>query len=335
MKGVDTVEQNNHPAIIEGSKGGSGSSKPRTPVETPNNIISKSYSKVLIAVAEGELAGQPTDQDIYLDGTPLVSSAGVPNFNGVSWEWRSGTTDQPYIKGMPDANNEIGVGVELTSDSPWSTFISKSSLSAIRVNVSWPALLEQITDGDKAGDTVGYTIQYRSEISTDGGPFVTYQNYEVSGKTNSGYARSHRINLPEGDSWTLRMVRETPNSDSSSIQDTMNITSFTEVVDAKLRYPNTALLYVEFDSELFPGGNIPKISVKTRGRLVRVPTNYNPENRYYSGVWDGSFKWAYTNNPAWVFFDIVTQSRFGLGSRVDATQVDKWTMYQLAQYCAV
>lgn len=316
--------------IIEGSKG--GEKEAHTPVETPNNLLSVAYAKVLIAVAEGELEGNPTGKDIYLNGTPLISENGDSNFGGVTWEWRKGSVDQTHIPGIPEVSNEINVGVELKQVSPWVQQVTKEALSAVRVTLQWPALMQQLSNGD----TVGHTIDYAIDLSTNGGPFTLYQQYQVSGKTNGVYERTHRVNLPESDNgWSVRVRRITPNATGSLIQDTMNIKSYAEVVDAKQRYPNTALLFVQFDSRLFGGGAIPKISVKTKGRVVRVPSNYDPASRTYSGTWSGDFKWAWTDNPAWVFFDIVTQDRFGLGSRVTVNQVDKWALYEVAQYCDV
>lgn len=316
--------------ILEGGKG--GEQEAHTPVETPNNLLSVAYAKVLIAVAEGELEGNPTGKDIYLNGTPLISGNGDSNFGGVTWEWRKGSVDQTHIPGIPEVSNEINVGVELKQASPWVQQVTKESLSAVRVTLQWPALMQQLANGD----TVGYTIDYAIDLSTNGGPFTLYQQYQVSGKTNGVYERTHRVNLPESDNgWSVRVRRITHNATGSLIQDTMNIKSYAEVVDAKQRYPNTALLFVQFDSRLFGGGAIPKISVKTKGRVVRVPANYDPSTRTYSGTWGGDFKWAWTDNPAWVFFDIVTQDRFGLGSRVTVNQVDKWALYEVAQYCDV
>lgn len=316
--------------ILEGGKG--GEEEAHTPVETPNNLLSVAYAKVLIAVAEGELEGNPTGKDIYLNGTPLISENGDSNFGGVTWEWRKGSVDQTHIPGIPEVSNEINVGVELKQVAPWVQQVTKESLSAVRVTLQWPALMQQLANGD----TVGYTIDYAIDLSTNGGPFTLYQQYQVSGKTNGVYERTHRVNLPESDNgWSVRVRRITPNATGSLIQDTMNIKSYAEVVDAKQRYPNTALLFVQFDSRLFGGGAIPKISVKTKGRVVRIPANYDPSTRTYSGTWGGDFKWAWTDNPAWVFFDIVTQDRFGLGSRVTVNQVDKWALYEVAQYCDV
>lgn len=315
---------------ITGGKG--GEEKPYQPVETPNNLISVAYAKVLIAVAEGELAGRPTDQDIFLDGTPLANPDGSRNFGGVKWEWRPGTTDQTYIAGLPEVSTEYGVGVELKFGTPWVRNVTKTQLDAVRVTFNWAALLQQ----KQNGDTVGYSIDYAIEISTDGGPFIEYQRYNVNGKTNSSYDRTHRVDLPKANNgWIIRASRLTPDSQSGTVQDTMAVKSFAEVVDAKQRYPNTALLYVEFDSRMFGGGAIPRISVKTRGRLIRVPDNYDPETRIYSGIWSGAFKWAWSDNPAWVFHDIITQDRFGLGHKVNLNMVDKWSLYEVAQYCDI
>lgn len=316
--------------IHHGAKG--GDNKAHTPVETPNNLLSVAYAKVLLAVAEGELAGTPRGQDIFLDGTPLLNADGSSNFGGVTWEWRSGRSDQEYIKGNPEVSNEYSVNLELKDDTPWVRQITKTQLDALRVTFAWPALLQQNTNGD----TVGISMQYAIDLSVDGGPFNVYQVYTVEGKTNTTYERTHRVNLPEAQSnWQIRARRITPDSSSSTIQDTITVKSYAEVVDVKQRYPNTALLFVSFDSRLFGGSSIPRISVKVKGRLIRVPSNYDPDTRVYSGVWSGDFKWAYTNNPAWVFYDIMTQDRFGLGNKVTADMIDKWSMYEVAQYCDV
>lgn len=315
---------------IEGSKG--GGKKPHTPVEQPNNLLSTAYAKVLIAVAEGELAGEPTAQDIFLDGTPLANADGSLNFGGVKWEWRPGTSDQEYIKGLPEVSTEYSVGYELRNQFPWTRAITKTQLDAVRVTFQWNALLRQ----EQNGDTNGSTVEYMIEISTDGGAFQEYQKYTISGKTNTTYERTHRVDLPKANTgWTIRARRITPDQTSSRVQDKTFIKSVAEVVDAKQRYPNTALLYVEFDSRMFGGSNIPKVSVRTKGRIVRVPDNYDPENRTYSGVWSGVFKWAYTNNPAWILYDIMTQDRFGLGHKVTLPMVDKWALYTISQHCDV
>lgn len=317
--------------VIEGSKG--GEEKPHTPVETPNNLLSIAYAKVLVAVGEGELAGTPRGEDIYLNGTPLIGPNGESNFGGVTWEWRSGTQDQTYIQGMPEVSNEVTVNFDLKDTTPWVRQITKTNLSGARITVSIPALYQQMPNGD----TNGYSVSYDIEVSTDGGSYQLYEKVTTTGKTNTNYERTHRVNLPRNPQfgWSLRVVRKTANSQSSLIQDQTIIKSYTEVVDAKQSYPNTALLFVQFDSRLFGAGNIPKISVRTKGRIIRVPDNYDPETRTYTGVWSGVFKWAWSDNPAWVFFDLCTNNRFGLGNRITSEQVSKWDLYEVAQYCDV
>lgn len=319
--------------VVQGHKGGSGSSSAHQPAETRNNLLSKSYAKVLLAIGEGQFAGVPTGQDIYLDGTPLINATGGDNFGGVKWEYRSGTVDQTHIAGMPDVSAEYPLNFTLTDAVPYTRLITNSQLDAIRVTLAWPSLFEQKDNGD----IVGYNIMYQIDIATDGGGFVTQGTWDTnSGKTTVEYNRTHRFNLPKpGSSWTLRVRRITFNQNNVKVQDTMQVKSVAEVVDARFRYPNTALLYVEFDAELFGGSSIPAVSIKTKGRLIQVPSNYDPASRIYSGVWNGTFKWAYTNNPAWIFYDLVTNERFGLGSRIKAGMVDKWTLYQVSQYCDV
>lgn len=312
---------------ITGRKGGSSSS--RTPTEQPDDLQSVAKAKILIALGEGEFAGQLTGKDIYLDGTALENSDGSQNFSGVTWEFRPGTQAQKYIQGIPGTENEINVATEVSSDTAWTRTFTNTQLSAVRLRLKWPSLFKQQNDGD----LVGYSIQYAVDLQTDGGSWKTVLKTSVTGKTTSGYERSHRINLPEsGSTWTVRLRKLTANANSAKIGDAMTLQSFTEVIDAKLRYPNTALLYIEFDSTQF-NGSIPQISCEPRGRVIRVPDVYDPVNRSYNGIWTGLFKWAWTDNPAWIFYDLVVSDRFGLGNRLTAANIDKWTLYQVAQYC--
>ncbi|ELJ5763539.1 phage tail protein [Enterobacter hormaechei] len=312
---------------ITGRKGGSSSS--RTPTEQPDDLQSVAKAKILVALGEGEFAGQLTGKDIYLDGTALENADGSQNFSGVTWEFRSGTQAQKYIQGIPGTENEISVGTEVTSATAWTRTFTNTQLSAVRLRLKWPSLFKQEDDGD----LVGYSVNYAIDLQTDGGTWKTVLNTSVTGKTTSGYERSHRIDLPQaGSTWTIRLRKITADANSAKIGDTMTLQSFTEVIDAKLRYPNTALLYIEFDSSQF-NGNIPQISCEPRGRVIRVPDTYDPETRSYSGTWTGAFKWAWTDNPAWIFYDLVVSERFGLGHRLTAANIDKWTLYQVAQYC--
>ncbi|HAS1030710.1 TPA: phage tail protein [Enterobacter cloacae] len=312
---------------IKGRKGGSSSS--RTPTEQPDDLQSVAKAKILVALGEGEFAGQLTAKDIYLDGTALENADGSQNFSGVTWDFRPGTQAQKYIQGIPGTENEIKVGTEVSSATAWTRTFTNTQLSAVRLRLKWPSLFKQEDDGD----LVGYSVNYAIDLQTDGGTWQTVLNTSVTGKTTSGYERSHRIDLPQaGSTWTIRLRKITSDANSAKIGDTMMLQSFTEVIDAKLRYPNTALLYIEFDSSQF-NGSIPQISCEPRGRVIRVPDTYDPETRTYSGTWAGTFKWAWTDNPAWIFYDLVVSDRFGLGDRLTTANIDKWTLYQVAQYC--
>lgn len=313
--------------VIKGRKG--GKPKTRTPVEQPDDLQSVAKAKILLALGEGEFAGGLTAKDIYLDGTPLENADGSQNFSGVAWEFRPGTQAQNYIQGIPGSENEISVGTEIKSATDWTHTFTNAQMSAIRLRLKWPSLFTQEDDGDLVGNTVKYAI----DLQTDGGSWQTVVDTAVTGKTTSGYERSHRIELPQAAStWTVRLRKITADANSAKVGDKMTLESYTEVIDAKLRYPNTALLYIEFDSSQF-NGSIPQIACEPRMRVIRVPDTYNPETREYSGVWTGAFKWAWTDNPAWIFYDLVVSGRFGLGNRLTAENISKWTLYEVAQYC--
>ncbi|MGM8751706.1 phage tail protein [Enterobacter hormaechei subsp. steigerwaltii] len=318
--------------IIKG-RGKGGSNQTRTPVEAPDSIQSIARAKVLIALGEGEFAGGLDGKNIFLGDsssyTPLQNADGSYNFNNVKYEFRSGTQDQDYIQGFPGIENELQVSYELKQAVPYVRAVSNTQLSALRIRLGWPTLLLQKNNGDKVGTRVEYAI----DLSADGGPYETVVNGAVDDKTTSLYERSHRVNLPKASTgWRLRVRRITPDSTSVNIVDTMRVVAVTEIIDAKLRYVNTALLYVEFDAKQFPNG-IPQVVCNPKGRIIRVPDTYDPETRTYSGTWEGVFKWAWTDNPAWIYYDIILNERFGLGQRIDATQIDKWELYRIAQYC--
>lgn len=315
-------------AVIRGSKGGGGGGDKGGNRGT--EIASVAYMKILLALTEGEAAGDFTGKDIYLDGTPLLDDAGNENFPGVTWEWRSGTVDQDYIAGFPAVENEITVGTELKYGTPWVKSINNTQLSAVRLRLKFPNGVYKLRD---SGGKDGYRIEFAIDISTDGGPYVEYGTDEADGIADAGYERSYRIDLPAATSgWQIRVRRLTENTTDGRHADISRIESMTDIVDAKLRYPHTSILFIQFDSKLFDG-KTPNVTVKMKGIIVRVPANYDPISRTYSGIWDGTFKWAWTNNPAWIFYDLVLNKRYGLGKRITADLVDKWTLYQIAQYC--
>ncbi|CAI1134485.1 host specificity protein J [Serratia proteamaculans] len=314
--------------VIEGRKG--GSSSPSTPTESPDSLQSTSYAKILLALGEGEFAGELDGTRIFLDGTPLTSADGTENFPGVRWEFRPGTPHQEYIPGMPDVENEIAVSTELTSERDWVRAVTNTQLSAVRLRFSWAQLQQQQDNGD----VVGYRIEYAIDVATDGGTYQEALRTAIDGKTTTKYERSHRIDLPAATTgWQVRVRRLTPNSTSNRVADKMVVEAITETIDAKLRYPETALLFIQFDAKQFP--NIPQVSSEPKGRIARVPSNYNPETREYTGTWDGTFKSAWTNNPAWITYDLMINDRFSIGTRVKAENLalTKWDLYQIGQYC--
>ncbi|WP_455884758.1 host specificity protein J [Pseudomonas spelaei] len=311
---------------VYGAKG--GSEKPKTPTEAPDSLRSVAIAKMLIAVGEGEFDGVPTAKDIFLDNTPLQDPQGNMNFPNVKWEWRSGAVDQTYIQGIPSIENETTISTELRSGTPWVRAISNTQLSAVRVRFAWPALQSV----DASGNINGYRIEYKVELATDGGSYQQVLSEAVDGKTTSVYERTRRIDLPKAASgWLMRITRITPNQNNNKISDTMQIAGFTEVIDAKIRYPNTALLYIEFSAEQFR--SIPAVTVESDGKKWQVPSNYDPRSRSYSGIWDGTFKEAWTDNPVWHTYGITTNDRFGLGRRIKPWMVDKWELYRISQYC--
>lgn len=311
---------------ITGAKG--GSQKQHTPVEQPDSAQSMARCRMLLALGEGEFAGGLDATRIFLDGTPLGNPDGTMNFENVSWDFRPGTQTQTPIPGFPAVENETTVGVSLTKATPWTRALSNTQIDAVLVRIGIPGLQQQENDGD----IVGTTVQYHIDLAVDGGAYSTVMTKTVTEKLSSLYELTHRINLPKASTgWQIRVVRDTDDSTSQMLQNKTQVQAITEVIDARLRYPHTALLYVSFNAKSF--NNIPKISCMPKGRIIRIPSNYDPIARTYSGTWDGTFKWGWTNNPAWIWFDVLTEPRFGLGRRVTPEMLDKWEIYRIAQRC--
>ncbi|TPT72148.1 TipJ family phage tail tip protein, partial [Acinetobacter baumannii] len=316
-------------AMVKGAK--KGNQQPRQPVVAPDSAQSKTYIKELIGLAEGEVEGLANGyQSILLEDTPLQDENGNKNFENVTVNFRSGTNDQEYIEGFPAVENEIPIDVELKSSTPWVRSFNNLDLDAVRLRLRWGPLRNQ---DPTTGDVTGYTIEYAVDLQTDGGAWSEVLRAKISDKTSDNYERPHRIDLPKADSgWLVRVRRITPNSTSEYISDKMYVKAVTEVIDAKLRYPNTALVSLQYDAETF-GGSVAKLAIDLKGVKIKVPTNYNPGTREYVGMWDGTFKRAYSNNPAWIYYDLCTSKRYGIGERIIDGMLDKWSLYRLAQYC--
>lgn len=314
---------------IKARKG--GSSKPRTPVEMPDNLISKDKVKLLLAVSDGEVVNDFSMKQLHFGGVPVQNDDGTYNYEGVIAEFRPGTQTQDYIQGFSESSAEFQVARDVTHNTPYTLTVSNKNLSAIRFRLLWPRVLTQKDNGDM----VGSVVEYKIEMAVDGASYQTYLTGKIDGKnTTGGYDRSIRVNLPQDftSQVLIRVSRVTPDADGVKVVDAFQVQSYAEVIDAKFRYPLTAMLYVEFDSDLFQN-QIPTISLKKKWKIIQVPSNYDPVNRTYSGSWDGVFKWAWSNNPAWVLYDLIMNQRYGLDQRELGIPVDKWSLYEVAQYC--
>ena len=314
---------------IRGSKGGSSNS--RTPVEQPDTLTSNATVRMLLALSEGETENISNDElpkRVYLDGTPIANEDGSINIPNVKLEFRPGTPTQEPIGGFPAVESETRINVDLKAGVPWIRNITNTEIDAVRIRMNF-RMVRQLSNGDRVGGEIAYKIEYRKigdsayKSSFDG---------TISGKQKDNYERDHRIDLPKSSTgWQIRVTRTTPDSTSDTTVLNSGIVASTEIVDARVRYGWTSLLFVSFDAKSFD--SIPKIAIKMKGRKVKIPSNYNPETREYSGTWDGTFKLAYTNNPAWHVYDIALHKRFGLGRRIPAQFLDKWTMYRISQRC--
>ncbi|ATE60176.1 TipJ family phage tail tip protein [Thauera sinica] len=314
---------------IRGAGGGKQKSSARTPVESPDSLRSRQYARVIDLVSEGEIVGLVDGlKSIYLDDVPLQNGDGSFNFDGVAVQVRSGTQNQTHIEGFPSVESEEAVSAQVLQGSPITRSITNTNADAIRVTLNIPALVNQDA---KTGDMTGASVQIAIDVQNNGGGWGQVVLDTIGGKTTTGYYREYRIPLPSGGPWNVRVRRVTADSTSSMLRNETWWSSYTIIADTKLRYPNSALVALQVDAEQFD--RIPTRGYHMRGRQIRVPSNYNPTTRAYSGVWDGTFQVAYTNNPAWVFYDIHINDRFGLGEYIDVAQIDKWALYAIAQYC--
>jgi len=318
------------PLIIGAGGGGkSGGGSARVAQEAADSLRSKAYARVVDLVSEGEIEGLVQGlQSVFLDDTPIQNADGSYNFSGVTLESRPGTQQQGYIPGFASVENEVSVGVECKFAQPVVRSITDPDVDAVRLKVSMPALtLQDTTNGDLNGTTLSYAI----DVQSAGSGFVQVVTDTVSGKTTSRYQRSYYVPLPGTGPWDVRLRRLTEDATQSSLQNKTFLDSYTEVIESKLRYPNSALMALRVDASQF--NSIPRRSYDLKLLRVRVPSNYVPETRSYTGIWDGTFKVAWTDNPAWCFYDLVTSTRYGLGNYIPESQVGKWALYRVARYC--
>ncbi|WP_241560814.1 host specificity protein J [Bordetella avium] len=320
---------------ITGHKGGKGGGGSRTPIEAPDSLRSIAYARVIDLLSEGEIYGpvhgpEYALRDVYFNGTPVQNEDGTLNFQNVQVDFRPGTQWQEPLPGFPGSENTVSVGTELKSAQAWVRQFTNRQLSAVRVTLAAEGLSKANTSN---GDITGYRVVYAIDVSKDGAAYQQVLSSAFDGKTTQRYTRSHRIDLPTGatQGWSIRVRRLTPNANSSTVSDRTVVDAVTEVIDAKLRYPMSAVAGIKIDASQFQ--SIPTRAYDLKGRIIRVPSNYNPDARLYTGTWDGTFKLAWTDNPAWIFFDLVSNERYGLGARVPAGWLDKWGLYQIARYC--
>lgn len=311
---------------IHGAGGGGKSSKQRTPTEAPNTLRSVSKGRILDLIAHGPIHGLVNGlQSIYLDDTPLQNPDGSFNFDGVTVHTRNGYPDQDYIPGFPAVENTISVSSEVTHELPIIRTTSNPEIDAAVVTVQVQGLTS--TDAN-TGDIRGSSVSLAIDVRPQGGAWRTVLSDTISGKTNSAYQRSYRVPMDGVPPFEIKVRRTTPDSDTARVTDKLAWTTLTEVVDTKLSYPDSALVGIELDAALF-GSSMPSRSYDMKLSIINVPSNYDPLTRTYTGMWDGLFKKAWTDNPAWAFYDLATDPVIG----ADVKNVDKWSLYQIGRYC--
>lgn len=312
-----------------GKSGGGGGEAARAPTEAPDSLRSIQYARVLHLVSEGEIEGPIAGlQSIEFNGTPLQNPDGSFNFSGVSAQWSYGTQGQAYLPNFSDVESEVAVNSLVTYANPITRSITNPNVNRARVTVSVPRLTSQ---SSTTGDLTGTVVEPLISLQSNGGGFVQLLDFGISGKTTTHYQVSYEINLTGSAPWDIRVTRATADSGSALLNNLLYFDSYTEIIDAKLSYPNSAVFGIEVDASQF--NQIPKVGFRIRGIKVRIPNNYDPLTRTYTGVWSGGFVTAWSDNPAWCFYDLLTNERYGLGNYVDASQVDKFSLYSIAQYC--
>ncbi|EHX9020639.1 host specificity protein J, partial [Escherichia coli O157] len=307
---------------------GKGGGKGHTPVEAKDNLKSTQMMSVIDAIGEGPIEGPVKGlQSILVNKTPLTDTDGNPVIHGVTAVWRAGEQEQTPPEGFESSGAETALGVEVTKAKPVTRTITSANIDRLRVTFGVQSLLETTSKGDRNPSSVRLLIQLQRN-----GNWVTEKDVTINGKTTSQFLASVILdNLPPRP-FNIRMVRETADSTSDQLQNKTLWSSYTEIIDVKQCYPNTAIVGLQVDAEQF-GGQQMTVNYHIRGRIIQVPSNYDPEKRTYSGIWDGSLKPAYSNNPAWCLWDMLTHPRYGMGKRLGAADVDKWALYAIGQYC--
>ncbi|HGV7070710.1 TPA: phage tail protein [Escherichia coli O146] len=307
---------------------GKGGGKGHTPREAKDNLKSTQMMSVIDAIGEGPVEGPVKGlQSILVNKTPLTDTDGNPVIHGVTAVWRAGEQEQTPPEGFESSGAETALGVEVTKAKPVTRTITSANIDRLRVTFGVQSLVETTSKGDRNPSSVRLLIQLERN-----GHWVTEKDITINGKTTSQYLMSVILNnLPERP-FNIRMVRETADSTTDQLQNRTLWSSYTEIIDVKQCYPNTAIVGLQVDAEQF-GGQQLTVNYHIRGRIIQVPSNYDPEKRTYSGIWDGSLKPAYSNNPAWCLWDMLTHPRYGMGKRLGAADVDKWALYAIGQYC--
>ncbi|EIG9152852.1 DUF1983 domain-containing protein, partial [Escherichia coli] len=296
--------------------------------EAKDNLKSTQLLSVIDAISEGPIEG-PVDglKSVLLNSTPVLDTEGNTNISGVTVVFRAGEQEQAPPEGFESSGSETVLGTEVKYDTPITRTITSANIDRLRFTFGVQALVETTSKGDRNPSEVRLLVQ----IQRNGG-WVTEKDITIKGKTTSQYLASVVVdNLPPRP-FNIRMRRMTPDSTTDQLQNKTLWSSYTEIIDVKQCYPNTALVGVQVVSEQFGSQQVSR-NYHLRGRILQVPSNYNPQTRQYSGIWDGTFKPAYSNNMAWCLWDMLTHPRYGMGKRLGAADVDKWALYVIGQNC--
>ncbi|EAX7760595.1 host specificity protein J, partial [Salmonella enterica] len=307
------------------SKGGGGG---HTPYEAPDSLKSTQLLAMIDAISEGPIKGPVNGmQSILVNNTPLVDADGNYNIHGVTVVYRLGEHPQTALEGFEDSGAETLMGVELKHDNPITRTITSKEIDRLRFTFGVQSLVESNDEGDQNESSVNMQIQFQIN-----GVWQLVKDIYIHGKTTTQFLASVVVsNLPPRP-FNMRMVRTTDDSTTSMLQNKTLWSSYTEIIDIKQTYPNTAVVGLQVDAEQF-GSQQVTVNYHLEGRTVLVPSNYDPVSRTYAGLWDGTFKPAYTNNPAWCVLDLLTHPRYGMGQRIGISDVDKWALYAISQYC--